>query len=182
MLITETPRLKIRKLSIHDAEFVLALTNEPSTIENIGDKGLRSVADAEKFILDGPWIKHQKPGYGQFAIELKHSGDLIGVCGLLHRDKLNLTDVGFALKPEYWRQGFGYEAAEAVMNYGYFELGLKTIAGLTSGTNIASINLLKKLGMSFQKMVNMSGDSPATTCVYSKPRADSIARQKADTR
>lgn len=167
-MIAETIRLNIRELSIADAAFVLALTNEPSTIENIGDKGLRSVADAEHFILEGPWTREQKPGYGQFAIELKPGEDLIGVCGILYRAKLDLTDVGFALLPKYWRQGFAFEAASAVMNYAHSVLHVKNIVGLTSENNTASINLLKKLGMSFATMVSMSDDGVANTRVYSE--------------
>lgn len=168
VVIADTPRLLIRELSINDAEFVLALTNEPSTIENIGDKGLRSVADAGRFIREGPWISQQKPGHGQFAMELKKSGALVGVCGLLYRPDLGLTDVGFALFPTYWRQGLAFEAAQAVMSYGYSVLGVENIVGLTSETNTASIRLLEKLGMGFEKMVSMSDDGHETTCLYSR--------------
>ena len=141
--IAETSRLIIRQLTINDAEFVLTLTNEPSSIESIGDKGLRSVANAERFKSEGPWTSQQKPGFGQFSIVLKKSGDLIGVCGLLYRVNLNSTDVGFVLLPEYWHQGFAFEAAQAVINYGHTVLGVENIVGLTSATNRPSINLLK---------------------------------------
>ena len=171
-MIAETQRLNIRRLSVGDAEFVLAITNEPSVIENIGDKGLRSVADAKKFIREGPWTAQQKPGYGQFMIELKRGGHQIGVCGLLYRANLSLSDVGFALLPEYWRQGFAYEAANAVMNYGYTVLGLNKIAGLTSQSNTPSIMLLNKLGMRFEKMVSMSTSDLPTTRVYSSTREE----------
>jgi len=183
-MIAETSRLNIRQLSVNDAAFVLALTNEPSTIENIGDKGLRSVADAQQFILKGPWTRQQKPGYGQFAIELKQNGELVGVCGILYRVNLNLTDVGFALLPKYWRQGFAYEAAKAVMDYGHNFLKIENIVGLTSETNIASIKLLKKLGMSFETMVSLSEDGVANIRVYSEcqpgsvPGLDSTTRQE----
>jgi len=177
-VIAETTRLKIRKLTIDDAEFVLALTNEPSTIENIGDKGLRSIADAERFILEGPWTEQQNRGYGQFAIELKADGELIGVCGILYRLALDLTDVGFAILPRYWRQGFAFEAASAVMAYGHDVLDVRNITGLTSETNTASINLLKKLGMRFEKMVSMSNDGAANTCVYAEFSLSSATSQK----
>ena len=167
-MIAETSRLIIHQLSSADAAFVLALTNEPSTIENIGDKGLRSVADAVEFIHSGPWTQDQKPGYGQFAIELKQSGELIGVCGILYRIKLDLTDVGFALMPQYWRQGFAFEAVSAVMDYGHGVLGIGNIVGLTSQTNVASINLLKKLGMRFETMVSMSDDGVEDVRVYTE--------------
>ncbi len=166
-MIAKTTRLRIRELAIEDAEFVLALVNEPSFVSNIGDKGLRSLADAKRFILEGPWTYQQKPGYGQFAVELEENGDPIGVCGLLFRESLNLTDIGFAVLPQYWRRGFAFEAAEAVLRYGQSTLGLKKIVGLTSENNLASIRLLEKLGMKFEKTVKMSDDDPGTV-VYSR--------------
>jgi RimJ/RimL family protein N-acetyltransferase len=169
-MIAETQRLNIRELNVDDAEFVLELTNAPTTIENIGDKGLRSVSDARRFILEGPWTFQQKPGYGQFAIELKSTGDRIGVCGILYRDSLDLTDVGFALMPKFWRQGFAFEAATAVMEYGSKVLGVENIVGLTSEGNIASISLLEKLGLHFDSLVSMSADSDDKTQVYSAIR------------
>ncbi|MBD3850096.1 MAG: GNAT family N-acetyltransferase, partial [Acidobacteria bacterium] len=65
-MITETPRLRIRELTIGDAEFILGLVNEPSFLENIGDKGVRNLEDARQFILEGPWASHRERGYGQF--------------------------------------------------------------------------------------------------------------------
>jgi RimJ/RimL family protein N-acetyltransferase len=167
-VIAETDRLKIRKLTTEDAAFVLALTNEPYVIEHIGDRGLRSISDAKAYILNGPWAQHCDQGYGQFAIELKPEGVLIGLCGILYRTKLELTDVGFALLSHYWRQGFAFEAVSAVMDYGHDVLGIRNITGLTSETNTASINLLKKLGMQFEKMVSMSDDGIANVRVYSE--------------
>ncbi len=120
-MIVETPRLKIRKLAIDDAEFILGLVNEPSFLANIGDKGVRTLDDAQEFILDGPWRRNQKPGYGQFMVELKPDGVPIGVCGLLYRERLDLTDIGCAFLPAYWRQGIAFEAATAVMEYGRIE-------------------------------------------------------------
>lgn len=179
IVIAETARLKIRQLTVDDAAFVLKLTNEPSTIENIGDKGLRTIADAEQFILKGPWTEQHDRGYGQFAIELKVGGELIGVCGILYRVKLDLTDVGFALLPAFWRQGFAFEAASAVMDYGHDVLGVPNITGLTSDTNTASINLLKKLGMRYEKMVSMSDNGAADTRVYAEFGLTSATSQKA---
>ena len=168
-MIAETSRLKIRELRIDDAKFVLALTNEPSFIENISDKGLRSVADTEEFILKGPWTYQQPDGYGQFAVELKYSGELVGICGVLVREAFDLTDVGFAFMPGFWRRGLAFEAAQAVMGYARTTLGVDRISGLTSSENTASIRLLVKLGMQFDKIIKMSDDDPGTF-VYSCPR------------
>ena len=160
--IVETPRLRLRELTVDDAGFILELVNDPSFLTNIGDKGVRDLADAKEFILTGPWKHKQPPGYGQFLVELKPHGTPIGVCGLLFREALGLTDVGMALMPDHCRCGYGYEAASAVLEYGHTTLGVEAIVGLTSKKNIASIRLLGKLGMTFEKMVKMTDDDPGT--------------------
>ena len=73
-MIVETTRLRIRKLTIEDAEFVFRLVNEPSFLANIGDKGVRNLEDAKRFILEGPWTGQQQPGWGQFAVVPRSSG------------------------------------------------------------------------------------------------------------
>jgi RimJ/RimL family protein N-acetyltransferase len=162
MMIVETPRLRIRELTIDDAEFVFRLVNEPSFLANIGDKGVRNLEDAKQFILKSPWTCQEKHGHGQFLVELKEGGDPVGVCGLLYREALDVTDVGFAILPQYWRRGIAYEAASAVLEYGHSTLGIDTIVGLTSEDNLASIGVLEKLGMNFEKIVKMADDDPGT--------------------
>jgi len=160
-MIVETPRLRIRELTVDDAEFIFGLVNEPSFLENIGDKGVRNLEDARQFILEGPWASHRERGYGQFLVELK-DGDPIGVCGVLYREALDVSDIGCAFLPKYWRQGYAHESAVAIMEYGRSTLGIEKIVGLTSEENLASIKALQKLGMSFERMVKMSDDDPGT--------------------
>jgi len=162
MMIVETPRLRLRKLTVDDAEFVFRLVNEPSFLSNIGDKGVKNLDGARQFILEGPWTCQKRRGYGQFLVELKEGGVPIGVCGLVYRESLDETDVGFALLPEYWKRGFAYEAADAMLQYGHSTLGIDRIVGLTSEENLASISVLEKLGMNFERIVKMSDDDPGT--------------------
>ena len=164
-IIIETNRLRLRELTTNDAEFVFHLVNEPSFLSNIGDKGVRNLDDAVKFILSGPWTNQKKPGYGQFLIELSGNGQPIGVCGLLYRDNLEVTDIGFALMPTYHGRGYASEAAAAVMEYGYSTLGIDRIVGLTSEENQPSIRILEKLGMKFKRIVKMS-DNDSGTALY----------------
>lgn len=161
-VIAETPRLVIRALAADDAEFVLRLTNEPSFLANIGDKGVRNLNDARRFLRDSPWTNQTKPGYGQFVVEVKDEGRPAGICGLLYRDRLDVTDIGFAFLPEFWGRGLALEAANAVMEYGRSELGVGAVVGLTNESNLPSIRLLEKLGMRFLKMVKMSDEDPGT--------------------
>ena len=161
-MIVETKRLILREITVEDAEFVLRLVNEPSFVSNIGDKGLKNLHDAERFILEGYWTNQERSGYGMVLVELKCGRDPIGGCGLLYRKVLDVTDIGFAFLPKYWNRGFAYEAAEAILKYGHLTLGVNKIVGLTSEDNHRSINLLKKLGMDFEKSVKMSDDDSGT--------------------
>ena len=161
-MIVETKRLILREITVEDAEFVLRLVNEPSFVSNIGDKGLKNLHDAERFILEGYWTNQERSGYGMFLVELKCGRDPIGGCGLLYRKVLDVTDIGFAFLPKYWNRGFAYEAAEAILKYGHSTLEVNKIVGLTSKDNHRSINLLKKLGMDFEKSVKMSDDDSGT--------------------
>jgi len=162
MVKIETPRLRIRDLSPDDAAFVLELVNEPAFLANIGDKGLRTLDDARRYLADGPWTRQKRPGYGQFLVELKATGEPVGICGLLHRDALDVTDVGFAMLERHRARGFATEAAVTVMRYGRAELGVAEIVGLTTPGNTASIKVLEKLGMRFDRMVKMTDDDPGT--------------------
>ncbi len=149
-------------LTVDDAEFIFGLVNEPSFLEKIGDKGVRNLEDARQFILAGRWASHRERGCGQFLVELNEGGDPIGVCGLLFREALDVSDIGCAFLPQYWRCGYAYESACAVMEYGRSTLGIDKIVGLTAEENVGSINALEKLGMSFKIMVKVSEDDPGT--------------------
>src|SRR5690349_12434898 len=110
----ETARLCLRELTPDDGEFILRLLNEPSFIQNIGDRGVRTIEDARAYIVNGPIASYQKYGFGLLLVELKESGESIGICGLLKRDVLEDPDIGYALLPEFWSRGYAYESATAL--------------------------------------------------------------------
>lgn len=157
--VIETDRLILRRLSTDDAEFILELLNEPSFLRFIGDKGVRTLADARDYILNGPVEMYARLGFGLYLTELKEGGVPIGVCGLIKRDGLDDVDIGFALLPRFWSKGYAYEAASAVMAYGKDALGLERIVAITSPDNHASGRLLEKLGLRFERMVRLSEDA-----------------------
>jgi len=158
MIVLETERLTIRRLTADDATFILRLLNEPSFLQHIGDRGVRTTADAIQYIVAGPIASYARFGFGLFLVELKDEHVPIGICGLLKRDALDDVDVGFALVPECWSKGYAFESASAVLAYGRDTHGLKRIVAITSRENVASINLLVKLGFSFDRMVAMPGE------------------------
>ena len=117
MKVLETDRLILRWLSTDDAEFILELLNEPSFLQYIGDKGVRTLEDARNYILNGPVDMYARLGFGLYLTELKERGVPLGICGLLKRDGLEDVDIGFAFLPRFWAKGYAYESA-AVLAYG----------------------------------------------------------------
>lgn len=158
MTILETARLVVRKITIDDAEFILQLLNEPSFLRFIGDKGVRNIADAIQYIQSGPLASYERFGFGQYLVELKESGVPIGMCGLLKRDSLPDVDIGFAFLPSFWSQGYAFETASAVMDYGRSTLGLRRIVAITSPDNAASGRLLEKIGLRFERLIKLADD------------------------
>jgi RimJ/RimL family protein N-acetyltransferase len=158
--VLETDRLIIRWLSVEDAEFILRLLNEPSFVRSIEDKGVRTLDDARHYILQGPVCSYEQFGFGLYLTELKETHVPIGICGLIKRESLENVDIGFALLPQFWRQGYAFESASAVMTHGRNVFGLDRIVAIASPDNIGSIKVLGKLGLSFERMVRLTEDGP----------------------
>lgn len=144
-LISKTARLILRELQLTDAAFALRLYNEPSFLQHIGDKGVRTVEDAERNLQQGAIASYAQHGYGMWLVE-NHQGQAIGLCGLIKRDFLSETDLGYAYLPEFFGQGYAYEAATAVLAYAAEHTALKTLVAIVSPANLASRALLQKLG------------------------------------
>ena len=158
MVVLATDRLELRRLTVGDAPFILRLLNEPSFLEHIGDRGVRNIADAKQYILSGPVASYERHGFGLFLVELKAGSAPIGICGLLKRDALDDVDVGFAFVPESWSKGYAFESVSATLAYAHDTHRLKRVVAITSPENVASINLLVKLGFYFDRMVLMPGE------------------------
>ncbi len=158
MNIIETERLILRKLTLDDAAFILDLLNQPSFIQFIGDRGVRTLDDARDYILERVIFSYQRFGFGLYLTLLKESEVPIGICGLVKRDALKDADIGFAFLPQYWLKGYAFESASAVLGYARNTLGLKRILGITTPDNKGSIHVLEKIGLEFEKMVKLPGD------------------------
>ena len=158
MNVLETDRLILRQFSPDDAEFILELVNDPSFIQNIGDRGVRSLEDAQRYLETGPIASYARKGFGLWLVQLKESGESIGMCGLIKRDTLEDVDIGYAFLPKFWSKGYAVESARAVREYGHKTIGLKRLVAITDPANEGSIRVLKKIGLKFEKMVRLSAD------------------------
>ena len=141
-----------------DADFILELLNDPSFIRNIGDRKVRTLGGAKVYITNGPVASYAKNGFGLYLVELRQSGESMGMCGLIQRNTLKDVDIGYAFLPKFWSKGYAFEAAQAMKQYAQDELGLKRLVAVVDPENLASIRLLEKLGLRYESMVRLSAD------------------------
>jgi RimJ/RimL family protein N-acetyltransferase len=158
MQVLETERLIVRHLSDDDAEFMLELLNDPAFIQNIGDRKIRSLDGARAYIQNGPVASYAKHGFGLYLVQLKETGESMGICGLIRRDQLDDVDIGYAFLPKFWSKGYAIESARAIKQYAHDVIGVKRMVAITDPNNEASIHVLEKLGMKFEKIVQLAAD------------------------
>lgn len=158
--ILETERLVLRRMCLDDDAFIRTLLNEPSFVRFIGDRGVRTLDDARRYIADGPLASYRRVGFGLYLVETRDERAPIGICGLLKRDTLEHPDIGFAFLPRFWSQGYAYESASAVLCYGRTALRIRRILAITSPDNDASIRLLKRLGFAYEGTRRLTEGSP----------------------
>lgn len=152
-VIAQTARLVVRKLRTDDAAFVLALLNDPDFLRFIGDRSVRTLADARDYIVKVPMASYERHGFGHYLVELKTTAAPIGLCSLVRREWLEDVDLGFALLPAFRRAGYAFEAASAVLAYARAQLGLRRVVAIASPENAGSVALLRKLGFVFDRTV-----------------------------
>jgi len=158
-IVIQTPRVDLRQLDLGDAEYILELLNEPAFIRFIGDKGVRTPADARDYLEQGPMDSYARNGFGLYAACLR-DGTPIGMCGLVKREGLDSPDIGFAYLSRYWSKGYAVESAGAVLAHAVEVLRLKRIVAITSPDNASSIAVLKKIGFKFERMIRLVDHSP----------------------
>jgi len=169
MDILSTERLVLREFTSADAPFILQLLNDPSWLRFIGDRGVRTLADAEGYVAKGPAASYARHGFGLWLVGRKGDGVPLGMCGLLKRETLDDVDVGYAFLPEFCGQGYAREAVAATLAHGRRAFGLKRIVAITAPDNESSIRLLEKLGFRFERLIAAAPGLPASKLFASEP-------------
>ena len=157
-MILETPRLALRRMTLgdSDAAFMMRLVNDPGWLANIGDRNVRSLDDARRYIqktLD----MYDRLGFGSWIAQLKLTGESIGTCGLVKRDAIEDVEIGYALLPEYRGCGLAIEGARAVVSYAWDVLRLPRVAAIVTPSNDASIRVLEGIGLQYSRRVTLPG-------------------------
>ena len=146
----ESSRLRFGKLTHNDAPFLIALLNSEGWLNNIGDRQVRTEEEARRYLSERIF-PHYSTQIGPLIIRLHETGTPIGTIGVHVREALPCPDIGYALLPEYWKQGYALEACRAIIAFATPLLELKELCGMVLPENLPSVNLLKKLGLRFEK-------------------------------
>jgi len=154
----ETDRLLLIPTAVEDAAFQLQLMNSPLWIQNIGDRGVKTLESCEEYILNRMIAQKERLGFSNYTVFLKPEKIPIGSCGLYDREGMEGIDIGFAFMPEYFGQGYAYEAASTIMQAGIELYGLSKIIAITIRNNTASQKLLDKLGLKYIKDIRLPND------------------------
>lgn len=155
----------LRRVTLDDAGLMLAIWNDPAFIRYVGDRGVRTIEEAEKALEEGAFKLYEEYGYGPYCMSRKIDGALIGICGLFRRENLTDPDIGFGVLPDYCGKGFAREAAEAVVAHARDDLGIECLTAIVSPENVASIGLIEKLGLRFDRGITMPGEDNEI-CLY----------------
>ena len=159
MVLLETERLIIQQFTLADTPFILELLNTTSWIKYIGDRKIRTLEDAEKYLLNGPIKNQETIALGLSLVKTKNENISIGMCGLIKRENLKDADIGFAFLPQYEGKGYAFESASAIITEAKKNLGFNRIIAITVAYNHNSIKLLEKLGMTLEGNVYMKDDA-----------------------
>ena len=162
VVVLETERLVLREVEAADAAFMLALLNSPGFIENIADRGVRTLEQAGDYIRERIAASYAEHGFGMWAVTPKGEATPMGLAGLVKRDVLPHVDVGYAFLEPFWGRGYAEEAARAVLGYARERLGLDVIVAITTPDNRASQRVLEKIGLRYVDTIDLPGwDGPS---------------------
>ena len=153
----ETERLQLREMASNEADSLFDLDSDPEVMKYIVGERYGSVDEVREMIKRNVFGDYEKYGFGRMAITLKGADRLIGFTGLKYNDDFEEVDIGYRLLKEYWGKGIATEASRPFMDYGFKELKLKRIVALAIEENVGSINVMKKLGMHFEKYMQVEG-------------------------
>lgn len=161
-IFVETERLLLREILPSDARAMLDLDSNPNVLQYIGIQPITDLEECKKtirFIRD----QYERNGIGRWAVVLKDTMECIGWSGLKFVDEMsinsqrNFYDLGYRYIEKYWGKGYGFEAANAVLHYGFESLNLPKISAFLDSQNKASRRILEKCGLQFIESFDYEG-------------------------
>lgn len=159
MQVLVTERLVLRHLEEGDGAFLVDLLNQPSFLRYIGDKKVRTEADAARYVREGPQASYDRHGFGLYLVEERETQVPLGICGLVRREGLDHPDLGYAFLPGAEGKGYALEAGRGVLDHAR-ALGLSRLLAVVTPDNERSRRLLEALGFLREGTVSLVPGEP----------------------
>ena len=151
----ETERTIMRKLTTEDAKDFYILNLDEEVLKLTGDKPFENIKASIDFLTK--YNQYEKHGVGRLAVIDKATAKFIGWCGLKYSQDKDEYDIGFRFYRDYWNRGYATETSKRCLDFGFNELGIEKIVGRAMKENLASIKVLKKIGMTFKENFDFEG-------------------------
>lgn len=148
-IILETPRLLLREFEFTDAESFFLLNSDPDVVRYTGDVAFKNIDEAKALIEN--YVPYKRDGYGRWTVILKETSEILGWCGLRFIEDTGQIDLGYRFFKKQWNKGYATEAAHACVEYGFQKLGMTEIVARAMKENIGSIEVMKKVEMTYWK-------------------------------
>jgi ribosomal-protein-alanine N-acetyltransferase len=169
-VILETERLLLRPLTMDDLAAYADMYADPEVTRYLGRGTTMSAAQTEAQLRD--LIERElRDGFGLRSVVRKEDGRLLGRCGL-HKwviDEVDETELGWVLAREFWGRGYATEAATAVRDHALGRLGQTRLIALIKHENAASQNVASKLGMRYERDVDLTSGPARLYAVANGP-------------
>lgn len=150
-MILETERLILREMQPSDAEDMLRLHSNLQVQEYTGDPTIITLEGIHNKIEEKT-REYRDYGYGRWVTILKEGMQFVGWAGLSYLPEFDEVDLGYRFLPEFWGKGLATEVSRAILKYGFNALQLERIIAMAMKENKASIRVMQKVGMQFEKL------------------------------
>jgi RimJ/RimL family protein N-acetyltransferase len=141
-----TERLGLRRFTVDDLDWLAALFSDPDVARNLG--GTKNRTQTQE-MLNARILRYyeEHPGLGIWMAVERSSGEPVGFHLLNHIQGESIIQVGYALVKSAWGRGLATEMAGALLRYGFVDLSIPKISGMTTLGNVASQRVLEKVGL-----------------------------------
>lgn len=144
--VIETERLTLKPLAIDDSASLLTIFSDSEVMRYWNTAPWSTIEDALDFIHQSSASMQRQEGL-TLGVYVKASGKLVGKCMLFSYDQESKrAELGFGLGRSAWGKGYIQEAGEALIQYGFYSLGIRRIEAEIDPDNHASAKALEKLG------------------------------------
>jgi len=148
VLPIETERLRIRELGESDIDGAHRIYGDPEVMRYVGADGKARTREQSAAGVARMMEGQRTNGFGLWAVDLRETGEMIGVCGVVHVDGAGPdVELVYEFQRSAWGRGYATEAARACLAAALGPLGLRRVMALAYPGNAQSIRIMQKLGM-----------------------------------